>query len=308
MALIGTRQRSGTDLGDEIPEIRVGEERPVGLARAIIASVEGRLGITLLAPIVFIIVFGPLLAPYSPTKLLAGPVASGPSGAHLLGTDLYGSDVLSRVLTGGRSIVLIPTAAIALSCLVGGTLGIIGGYARGHTDMLVSRLFDVLLTLPPLLVVLVVIAGFGSNTQTLIVSVGLVFAPGFGRVVRASTQSVVVNAYVEAARARGERRAAILIREVLPNIVGPSLAEFGLELTYAVLFVSGVSYLGLGVQPPQADWGLMVSQNGGLLAVAPLGALAPALAITVLCVGLNFVTEAVSNHLARNESSRVIRL
>jgi peptide/nickel transport system permease protein len=138
--------------------------------------------------------------------------------------------------------------------------------------------------------------------------VGVVFAPGFGRVVRASTQSVVVNAYIEAAQARGERSSAILLREVLPNIAAPVLAEFGLELTYGILFVSGVSYLGLGVQPPQADWGLMISQNSGILAVAPLGALAPAAAITVLCVGLNLLTDSLSNYLSRGEASRVIEL
>jgi peptide/nickel transport system permease protein len=296
-------------LGDVRPDPSVAPgDPPMRLSRAMLSSTEGRIGISLLCPILLLVAIGPFLAPYPPTKLLVGPIASGPSSAHWLGTDIYGSDVLSRVLAGGHSVLLIPTAAIAIAAAVGGTLGLIGGYARGRLDVVISRIFDAALTLPPLLVVLVVIAGFGSATRTLIVAVGVVFAPGFGRVVRASTQSVVVHAYIEAARARGERSSAILLREVLPNIAAPVLAEFGLELTYGILFVSGVSYLGLGVQPPQADWGLMISQNSGLLAVAPLGALAPAVAITVLCVGLNLLTDSLSNYLSRGESSRVIEL
>jgi peptide/nickel transport system permease protein len=132
-----------------------------------------------------------------------------------------------------------------------------------------------------------------------------VYAPPLGRVVRATAQSVIVNLYVVSAKARGERDSAIIVREILPNISGPVLAEFGLRLTYAILFVATLSFLGLGVQPPSPDWGLLVAENRGLLTVAPWGALLPALGITALAISFNLIADALSKVMAGDDVSRL---
>ena len=158
--------------------------------------------------------------------------------------------------TAARTVLLIPLVAVTLSLIIGGSLGLFGAYWGGWPDVVISKVFDVILTLPPLLIVLVIIGGLGSSDTVLIITVALVYAPGMGRVVRGTAQSVIVNPYVLSAQARGERDLSIIFREVLPNVTGPTLAEFGLRLTYGILFVATLSFLGLGVQPPASDWGL----------------------------------------------------
>jgi peptide/nickel transport system permease protein len=213
--------------------------------------------------------------------------------------------VLSRFLHGGSTVLLIPLVAVTLSLIIGGSLGLFGAYWGGWPDVVISKVFDVILTLPPLLVVLVIIGGLGASNTVLIITVALVYAPGLGRVVRGSAQSVIVNPYVLSAQARGERDLTIIFREVLPNVSGPTLAEFGLRLTYGILFVATLSFLGLGVQPPASDWGLMVAENRGLITVAPWGTLLPALGITALAVALNLSADALSRVLAGDELSRL---
>lgn len=279
--------------------------RPL-LVRTVLASVEGRVGLVLAVLMIGVIAVGPLVA--APTRLMDAPPASPPSAQHLLGTDAAGRDVLSRVLTGGSTVVVIPLIAVLFALVLGGSLGLVGAFRGGRIDTLVTGSFDLMLALPPLLVVLVVIAGLGSGDAVLVITVGIVFAPSFGRVVRAATQTVVVNAYVSAAKARGERMGPILARDVLPNVAAPVLAECGLRITYAILFVSGLSFLGLGVQPPSADWGLMIAENRDVLAAAPLSVLAPAAAITLLALSFNLLSDALSGYLSRDENSRVIKL
>jgi peptide/nickel transport system permease protein len=276
--------------------------RRLTLYHSILRSNEGLIGALLGIGMIALIVIGPFVSAH--TALGDNAAALGPSHAHPLGTDALGRDVLSRVLSGGRTVLLIPLAAVSLAALVGGTLGISSAYVGGWPDNLLTRVFDLVLTIPPLLVVLVVIAGLGTSNTVIILTVAVAWAPGYGRVVRSATQSVVVNLYVAAAKARGERGLAIVFREILPNIVGPALTEFGLEVTYAVLFVAGLSFLGLGVQPPNADWGLMVAENRGILPVAPLASLAPALAIVVLAVSFNLLTDALTKDLTGDHLSR----
>jgi peptide/nickel transport system permease protein len=280
--------------------------RPDTVWRAIWGSSEGRLGLTVGGMSLFVVLFGRFLAPYPPKAFLVGAPALGPTGAHLLGTDASGRDVLSRLLAGGTTVLIIPLAAVLLSMAVGGTLGLACAYVGGWLDRVVARLFDLMLTLPPLLVVLVVIAGFGTARSTLVITTALVFAPAAGRVMRGATQSVVVTNYVRLARARGERGHSIIAREILPNVVGPLLVELGIQLTYGILFISALSFLGLGVQPPNADWGLMVAEDRSLLAVAPLTVVAPALAITCLALGFNLVADAIASHLIREQPGEVM--
>jgi peptide/nickel transport system permease protein len=278
-------------------------ERPESLLRGVLHTGEGRIGIGLGTAMLLLIVCGAMFGPE--TDYGAGAPASGMSAEHWFGTDTLGRDVLSRFLDGGTTVLLIPLIAVTLSLIVGGSLALFAAYWGGWPDIVISKVFDVILTLPPLLVVLVIIGGLGASNTVLIITVGLVYAPGMGRVVRGAAQSVIVNPYVLSAQARGERDLTIIFREVLPNVSGPTLAEFGLRLTYGILFVATLSFLGLGVQPPAADWGLMVAENRGLITIAPWATLLPALGITLLAVALNLSADALSRVLAGDDLSRL---
>jgi peptide/nickel transport system permease protein len=273
------------------------------LLRSMLETGEGQIGVGLGIFMIGLIVLGQFLGPS--TDYGAAAPGSSPSAAHWFGTDALGRDVLSRFLHGGGTVLLIPLVAVTFSLIIGGSLGLFGAYWGGWPDVVISKVFDVVLTLPPLLVVLVIIGGFGASNTVLIVTVALVYAPGLGRVVRGTAQSVIVNPYVLSAQARGERDLSIIFREVLPNVSGPALAEFGLRLTYGILFVATLSFLGLGVQPPASDWGLMVAENRGLITVAPWGTMLPALGITALAVALNLSADALSRVLAGDDLSRL---
>ena len=205
------------------------------------------------------------------------------SWAHLLGTDSLGRDVLSRLLVGARSVIAVPLLATLLAFAVGGVLGMFAGYRGGHTDAAISRGLEIALSLAPLLIVAVIITAAGTSTLVLVVSVAAVFAPRIARVLRGATQTVAVNDYVQAALARGERDLSIILREILPNIAPTVFVEFAVRLTYAIIFVATLNFLGLGLQPPSPNWGVMVAESRTTVTVAPLTTLAPALAIGLVC-------------------------
>jgi peptide/nickel transport system permease protein len=294
----------------DVPREQALEEEapPPSIWRTVLTSLEGRVGLGLGAVMLLLIAFGRFFTPYKPTEIGTGPATAGPSADHLLGTDHLGRDVLSRFLAGGDTILLVPIIAVALAFVAGGGLGMLGGYLRGWPDALITRTFDLLLTLPPLLLVLVIIAGLGTSRLVLVLTVALVFLPRMGRVVRGATQAVVTNDYVAAAQARGERTSAIVVREVLPNIAAPAIADFALRITYAVIFVSTLNFLGLGTQPPKADWGLMVAESRTFIAVAPWATLAPAVGIAALSIAFNFVADALTRHLTRESARGVVPL
>lgn len=293
----------------EIAAVEALEEEegpPPSAWRTIRGTVEGRIGLVFGVVMLGLIAFGRFFAPYSPEELGVGVQSTGPSADHLFGTDNLGRDVFSRFLAGGDTILLVPLASVALAFVVGGGLGMLGAYARGLTDAVITRLFDLLLTLPPLLLVLVIIAGLGTSKLVLIVTVALVFVPRVGRVLRGATQAVVTNDYVAAAQARGERTDSILVREVLPNIAAPAIADFALRITYAVIFVATLNFLGLGAQPPQPDWGLMVAESRNFLSVQPTATLAPAAGIAALSISFNLIADALTRHLTREAARGVV--
>ena len=294
------------DEGDNI------QPRKWRLWRGLMASAEGRIGFGIAVVMLTVIFLGPLIAPYSPTRIGVGPPNDGLSAAHWLGTDELGRDVLSRFLFGGLSVVLVPLAAVALSSLVGGGLGMLSAYAQSQNrtwaDKFITSAFDLLLALPPLLLALVLIAGFGTSSVVLILSVALIFAPRTGRIIRGATQAVVTNDYVAAAEARGETTTYILWREVLPNIAATAIVEFALRMTWAIIFVTALSFLGLGAQPPSCDWGLVVAQSRSLLTVSPLTAVAPAVGIALLAVSLNLIADALARYLDPASDQPVVSL
>jgi ABC-type dipeptide/oligopeptide/nickel transport system permease subunit len=260
--------------------------------RAVWRSATGsrRAGIAVITAIVVVAVAGPLVAPHSATETVGAPFA-GRSAEHLLGTDLLGRDVLSRVLSGGRSVILLSTLATALSYAIGAPIGLLAGYSRSLIDPVLMRTVDVLLAFPPILFLLILAAGFGPNPVTLVLAIALIFAPSVARIVRSATQVVAGLGYVEAALARGERTSYILGREILPNIAPAVLADLGLRITFSVLLVAAVNYLGLGSRPPAADWALMISENQAGITLQPWSLFVPAALLAVMTIAINLVAE-----------------
>jgi len=289
-----------TSAVDLIPaELVEQEERPPSAIRAVLQSTEGRIGLVLGLVVLFVIVFGRFFTPYRPNAIQVGPSATGPSWSHLLGTDALGRDVLSRLLVGGGAIILIPLVAVTIAWVLGLTLGMLGVYKGGVVDALTTRFLDLLLTLPPLLIVLTLIGGAGTSNLVLVASLVLVYTPRMGRIARGATQAVITSEYVQAAQARGERTFAILFREVLPNIISPSVADYALRITYGVIFIATLNFLGLGVQPPKADWGVMIHDHYGFFNIAPVATLAPAAAVALLSISLNLIADALTQHVTQ---------
>jgi peptide/nickel transport system permease protein len=289
---------TATSAAEVIPAEAVEEEgRPPSAIRAILRSSEGRIGLGIGFCVLFVIVFGRFFTPYNPDAIQVGPSAARPSWSHLLGTDSLGRDVLSRLLVGGGAIILIPLVAVTIAWVLGLTFGMLGVYMGGRTDALISRFLDLLLTLPPLLVVLTLIGGAGTSSVVLVFSLVLVYTPRMGRIARGATQAAITSEYVQAAQARGERTFAILFREVLPNIISPTVADYALRITYGVIFIATLNFLGLGVQPPKADWGVMIHDHYAFFNVAPVATLAPAAAIALLSISLNLLADALTQHV-----------
>jgi peptide/nickel transport system permease protein len=196
------------------------------------------------------------------------------------------------------TVFFVPLISISVAFLIGGVLGLLAVYRGGLIDVVLTRIFDLMLAFPAILIALVLIAAFGQSRLTLGLGVLAVFVPRAGRTVRGATQSVVAQDYVAAAEARGEGTFAILVRELLPNVVGPVIADYALRFTYAIILVASLNFLGLGEQPPSSDWGVMVAQSRDFLIVNPWGTIAPALGIAALSVSTNLVADSLSRHLS----------
>jgi peptide/nickel transport system permease protein len=259
----------------------------------VLSSRDGRAGFFLIAIMLTLIIVGPLLAPYSPTDIRLAPANSAPSWQHWLGTDHLGRDVLSRFLWGGQSIISIPVLAVTITYLTGGLLSLVASYKGGLLDVVVARMFEFLMSLPSLLKILMLVAAFGPSTPVLIMAIAISNMPGSSRVVRGAVLSQSGVDYVQAAQARGESTFSIVVREILPNIVGPITADFTLRITWGIIALSTLSFLGLGVQPPQPDWGLMIQESRTSLQQAPLVAIVPAIGIACLSVGFNLAADAI---------------
>jgi peptide/nickel transport system permease protein len=269
-------------------------------------SPSGAVGVGIVLFVLAVALLGRYVAPHDPTAPVGKPLA-GPGGEALLGTDLLGRDVLSRLLYGGRSVLGLAALATGLAYLIGLAIGLVAGYTRSRLDPILMRTVDVMLAFPPLLFLLVLITGAGTSTAVLIIGVAAIQAPGISRIVRTATLEVSVRGYVEAAVARGERAIAVIVREVLPNILAPVLVDSGLRFTYSILIIASVNFLGLGLQPPSPDWALMISENRQYISLNTWSVLAPAAMIALLTIGINLTGDAIARSLGRSYVPRAVR-
>jgi ABC-type dipeptide/oligopeptide/nickel transport system permease subunit len=261
---------------------------------------RGLLGASLLLFTVTVALVGPALAPDSIAVPIGLP-GTGPSRSALLGTDFLGRDVLSRVLNGGRSVLVLSVLSIGLVYLIGIYLGVVAALRRESLfDPFVMRGVDLLMTFPPLLLLLVIISGSGSSFWTLLIGILLVLTPGVVRIVRSATLAIVLNGYIEAAITRGERLFALIRREILPNIIPTVLADLGLRFSGAVVLAASVSYLGLGAHPPASDWGLMISENRGIFSTNIWALVIPAGMLAILTISVNMIGDAYIQHIEKS--------
>jgi peptide/nickel transport system permease protein len=258
---------------------------------------RARLGLVVTSLIILLAVVGPLAAPHAPDAVVGLP-AQGPSGHFLLGTDYLGHDVLSRVLWGGRSVVWMAFAAATIGVAVGAAVGLLAAYSRSLTDDLLMRGMDIILAFPQVVFVLLFVALLGPKLGLIVVLVAVSWVPQVARVVRGITSDVVHREYVESAELIGLSRRRILAREILPNITTPLMVEYGLRLTWSIALIAAISFLGFGIQPPSADWGLMINENRTILVGQPWAVIVPAACIALFAIGTNFIAEGVARSIA----------
>lgn len=261
----------------------------------------------LLAGVVVAAVLAPWIAPHDPLAVNLGISLRGPSVTHLLGTDHLGRDTLSRLLFGARVSLTISLVGVGASLLLGSAAGVLAAWYRGTVDAAVLRAADVLLAVPDLLLALAVIAVLGRGQVSTVVAVGVFALPGFARVARTAALSAASRDFVLAARAAGASDAWLMTRHVLPLCLSPLIAQATVMLGTALLIASGLSFLGLGVQPPDPEWGAMLSRGRDLLRSAPVGAVAPGVAITVVALSFALAGDGLRDALDPRASDQLSR-
>ena len=247
-------------------------------------------GLLVIALYIFVAIFAPIIAPYGESEIVDAEFMPWGDG-YLLGTDNLGRDMFSRIVFGARNTVGIALLTTIVAFLVGGALGILAALRGGWTDQLLGRLVDILMAIPSLIFKLLLLTIFGTSIPSLILIIALVDSTRVFRLARAVSMNIVVMDYIEAARLRGDGVVRLVTREILPNAAAPLIAEFGLRFCFVFLAISALSFLGLGIQPPTADWGSMVRDNSSLITFGDLTPLVPAAAIALLTIGVNFVVD-----------------
>jgi peptide/nickel transport system permease protein len=259
------------------------------------------IGGCILAFMVILAIIGPMISPFPYDEIHPRERFQAPSLIHLFGTDEYGRDVLSRTLYGSGLSLFLGFSATLVSLVVGVPLGLIAGYARGRIDEVIMRCLDVLISFPPIMLVLLLLSVTDPALWKTSAAIGVLFVPAIARIVRSVTLGLVAEEFIVAARARGESTRYILLRELLPNAWPAIMVEASLRITFAVLVGAVLSFLGFGVQPPSADWGLMISQARGFLRQAPWIALTPGFAMCITVVAVNLVGDGLREYLDPRE-------
>jgi peptide/nickel transport system permease protein len=252
-----------------------------------------KIGLALVVLLVGCALIGPLFAPYTPTEFVGTPFEK-PSADALLGTDNLGRDVLSRFLWGGRSILALAALSTLIGVGLGVAVGLVAAYAQNVVDDVLMRAMDVILAFPQIVLALVAVATVGPELWLLVLVVGITTVPRVARVVRGAALDVVERDFVRAAEGIGVSRTKILFGEVLPNVTSPLVVETSLRLTFSIALIAGLSFLGFGLQPPAADWGLMINENRLGLEIQPWGVVMPVIAIGLLTIGTSLVGDGFS--------------
>jgi peptide/nickel transport system permease protein len=244
------------------------------------------------------ILFGPMLAPYSPTAFDANHPLEAPSLQFLFGTDEFGRDVFSRVLIGARPTLLLAGAAAALGVVLGATTGLIAGYIGGALDEIVMRAMDVLMSFPGLILAMLVVVMMGPAPLNVVGAIGIVFWPRSARLVRSVVMDLARREFVDSARSRGEAWHFIVFRELLPNVLAIIVVDFSLRITAAILLAASLAYLGIGVSPPTPAWGLMVRDGQQFIEIAPWLVIFPCVAVAIASIGTMLLGEWLRRSVA----------
>lgn len=256
------------------------------------APISAKIGMLLILLYGFVAVFAPWLAPYGETEVV-GDSFSDWSMEFVLGTDSLGRDVLSRLIYGARNTISIAFLTTLLAFSIGGIFGLVAAIKGGWVDQGISRVVDIMMAIPQLIFALLILSVVGTSAISLIIVIAVLDATRVFRLSRAVAMNVVVHDFVEAAQLRGEGIVWLIRSEVLPNVLPPLIAEFGLRFCFVFLFISALSFLGLGIQPPTADWGSMVRENAVMISFGSFTPLLPAMAVALLTIGVNFVVDWV---------------
>lgn len=267
--------------------------RLADFSRAVFRSTPGKIGGVLIAFVVLIAIFAPLIAPYDPTAIHPSIRLSSPSAAHLFGTDQIGRDVFSRVIYGSRIDLRVGVIAVAIALVIGVTAGIVAGYYGGLVDSVIMRLVDIMLAFPGFLLALAIIAMLGPSLSNALIAVGIGESTGFARLVRSSVLSIKEEDYVMAAKVIGAPSGYIMRTQVLRNALSPIIVLATLEFPVAILIAAGLSFLGLGAQPPTPEWGAMLVDGRTYIQQAPWLMDFPGLAIFITVLGFNLFGNAI---------------
>ena len=260
------------------------------LKQLVRAPLSAKFGMLVIVVYILVALFAPVLAPFGETQVVGGGFEPW-GGQFLLGTDNLGRDMFSRLVYGARNTLGIAFLTTVLAFLLGGLSGLVAAIKGGWVDQGLSRVVDILMAIPQLIFALLILSVVGTTATSLVLVIALLDATRVFRLSRAVAMNVVVQDFVEAARLRGEGLWWLVTREVLPNAAAPLIAEFGLRFCFVFLFISALSFLGLGIQPPTADWGSMVRDNAVLITFGDISPLLPALAVALITVSVNFVVD-----------------
>jgi peptide/nickel transport system permease protein len=269
----------------------------ISARRVLTVSPTMIIGSIIVAATILITAISIYVTPYEITEMHFLDRLKGPTINFIFGTDQYGRDIFSRVLVGGRTALTLGLGAVLLQLLLGIPIGLVTGYFGGKTDEVLMRLMDTLISIPSLLMALLILSALGGSMFNAMLAIGIVGAPRIGRVVRSSTLSVKNEEFVLAAKARGESHIFIMFGEILPNVLSPIIIEATIGVGFAIMIGASLSYLGLGVQPPQADWGLMIRQAREYLFSSPYPMLFPGLALAGTIIGFNLLGDGLRDFI-----------
>lgn len=291
----------GTPAQEAVLDEDIPLEKPESQLRAMWDSLRENkaaiAGLCIISFLVLLAVFGPLISPYNPNLSNMNLSFRWPSVRHWFGTDQLGRDILSRIIAGSRISLTVGVTAVAISLTIGVVLGSVAGYSGGWADTLIMRLMDIMLSIPSILLAIAFMAALGKGIDKAVVAIGLVSIPEYARIVRGSILSVKENDYVQAARVVGNRGGRIIFRHILPNVLSSIVVRATLGISTAVLDTAALGFLGLGVQPPQAEWGDMLGRARGFIFSAPYTLIFPGIAITLTVLAFNLLGDGLRDAL-----------